>query len=164
MIKGLSLCHKLPKHEVKLTKGFYLGKHEVTQAQFEAIMGSNPSRSTKGPDIPVDNVGEQEAREFCEKLAEKTGREARLPTEAEWEYAARAGKDTNWFFGADPSALGDYAWTKDNSGGKSHPVGQKKPNPWGLYDCLGKLHLPRRPGGAARPRQPSRGRLSLGKP
>jgi formylglycine-generating enzyme required for sulfatase activity len=102
-------------------------------------MGSNPSRSTKGPDLPVDNVGEQEAREFCEKLAEKTGREARLPTEAEWEYAARAGKDTNWFFGADPSALGDYAWTKDNSGGKSHPVGQKKPNPWGLYDIYGNV-------------------------
>jgi formylglycine-generating enzyme required for sulfatase activity len=132
-------CVELPKHEVKLTKGFYLGKHEVTQAQFEAIMGSNPSRSTKGPDLPVDNVGEQEAREFCEKLAEKTGREARLPTEAEWEYAARAGKDTNWFYGDDPSALGDYAWTKDNSGGKSHPVGQKKPNPWGLYDIYGNV-------------------------
>lgn len=132
-------CVEVPKHEVKLTKGFYLGKHEVTQAQYEALMGSNPSRSTKGPDHPVDNVGEQEAREFCEKLAEKTGREARLPTEAEWEYAARAGNETRWFFGDDPSALGDYAWFKDNSGGKSQPVGQKKPNPWGLYDIYGNV-------------------------
>ena len=132
-------CVEVPKHEVKLTKGFYLGKHEVTQAQFEAIMGSNPSRSTKGPDHPVDNVSEQDAHEFCEKLAEKTGQEARLPTEAEWEYAARAGKDTKWFFGDDPAALGDHAWFKDNSGGKSQPVGQKKPNPWGLYDIHGNV-------------------------
>jgi formylglycine-generating enzyme required for sulfatase activity len=132
-------CVEVPKHEVKLTKGYYLGKYEVTQAQYEAIMGSNPSRSTKGPDHPVGNVGELEAREFCEKLAEKTGREVRLPTEAEWEYAARAGKDTKWFFGDDPSALGDYAWFTDNSGGKSHPVGRKKPNPWGLYDIHGNV-------------------------
>jgi formylglycine-generating enzyme required for sulfatase activity len=132
-------CVEVPKHEVKLTKGFYLGKYEVTQAQFEALMGSNPSGSTKGPDHPVDSVGEQEALEFCEKLAEKTGREARLPTEAEWEYAARAGKDSKWFFGDSPSALGDYAWFKDNSGGKSHPVGQKKPNSWGLYDIHGNV-------------------------
>jgi formylglycine-generating enzyme required for sulfatase activity len=132
-------CVEVPKHEVKLTKGFYLGKYEVTQAQYEAVMGSNPSRSTKGPDHPVDNVGEQDAREFCEKLAEKTGQEVRLPTEAEWEYAARAGTDTKWFFGDDPSALGDYAWFKDNSGGKSQPVGQKKPNPWGLYDIYGNV-------------------------
>jgi formylglycine-generating enzyme required for sulfatase activity len=133
-------CVEVPKHEVTLTKGFYLGKYEVTQAQYEAIMGENPSRSVKSPDHPVDNVSEPEAREFCEKLAEKTGQAARLPTEAEWEYAARAGTDTKWFFGEDPSALGDYAWFKDNSGAKSNPVGQKKPNPWGLYDMYGNVY------------------------
>jgi formylglycine-generating enzyme required for sulfatase activity len=103
-------------------------------------MGSNPSGSSKGPDFPVDTVSEQDAREFCAKLAEKTGQEARLPTEAEWEYAARAGSKTKWFFGDSPSALGEYAWFKDNADGKSHPVGQKKPNPWGLYDIYGNVN------------------------
>lgn len=131
---------EVPKHEVTLTKGFYLGKYEVTQAQFEAIMGYNPSGSSKGPDFPVDTVSEQGAREFCAKLVEKTGQEARLPTEAEWEYAARAGSKTKWFFGDSPSALGEYAWFKDNSDGKSQPVGQKKPNPWGLYDIYGNAN------------------------
>jgi len=132
-------CVEVPKHEVTLTKGFYLGKYEVTQAQYEAIMGTNPSRSTKAPDCPVDNVGVSDALEFCGKLAEKTGREVRLPTEAEWEYACRAGKDTKWFFGNDPSKIGEYAWVKDNAEGKSHPVGEKKPNPWGLYDIYGNV-------------------------
>jgi len=132
-------CVELPKHEVKLTRGFYLGKHEVTQAQYKAVMGSNPSKSTKAPDCPVDNIGAPDALTFCEKLAEKTGQEVRLPTEAEWEYASRAGKNTKWFFGDDPSQLGEYAWFKDNAGGKSHPVGQKKPNPWGLYDIYGNV-------------------------
>jgi len=132
-------CVEVPKHEVTLTKGFYLGKYEVTQAQYQAIMGSNPSRSTKAPNCPVDRVSWADALKFCEKLAEKTGRDVRLPTEAEWEYASRAGRDTRWFFGNDPSKIGDYAWFKDNAGGKSHPVGQKKPNPWGLYDIYGNV-------------------------
>ncbi len=132
-------CVELPKHEVKLTKGFYLGKYEVTQAQYQAIMGSNPSRSTKAADCPVDNVGVDEAWTFCGKLAETTGLDVRLPTEAEWEYASRAGRDTKWFFGDDPSEIGEYAWFKDNADAKSHPVGQKKPNPWGLYDIYGNV-------------------------
>jgi formylglycine-generating enzyme required for sulfatase activity len=132
-------CVELPKHEVKLTRGFYLGKYEVTQAQYQAIMGSNPSRSTKGPDCPVDNVGAPDALTFCGKLAEKTRFDVRLPTEAEWEYASRGGRDTKWFFGNDPSRIGEYAWFKDNAGAKSHPVGQKKPNPWGLYDIYGNV-------------------------
>lgn len=136
---GRFQCVELPKHEVTLTKGFYLGKYEVTQAQYQAIMGSNPSRSTKGPDCPVDNVGEADALSFCGKLAEQTGLDVRLPTEAEWEYASRAGRETKWFFGNDPSQIGDYAWFKGNAGGKSHPVGQKKPNPWGLYDIYGNV-------------------------
>ena len=132
-------CVELPKHEVQLTKGFYLGKYEVTQSQYQAIMGSNPSRSTKAPDCPVDTVSEADAVSFCGKLAEKTGLDVRLPTEAEWEYASRAGRDTKWFFGDDPSQLGDYAWFKGNAGAKSHPVGKKKPNPWGLYDIYGNV-------------------------
>ena len=136
---GRFQCVEVPHHPVTLTRGYYLGKYEVTQAQYQAIMGNNPSRSSKGPEFPVDNVGEQEAREFCDKLADKTGQEARLPTEAEWEFAARAGTDTKWFFGDDPAALGEYAWFEGNSGGKSHPVGQKKPNPWGLYDIHGNV-------------------------
>jgi formylglycine-generating enzyme required for sulfatase activity len=132
-------CVELPKHEVKLTHGFYLGKYEVTQAQYEAIMGSNPSRSTKNPDCPVDNVGAPDALTFCGKLAAKTGRDARLPTEAEWEYASRGGRETKWFFGNDPSQIEAFAWFKNNAGGKSHPVGQKKPNPWGLYDIYGNV-------------------------
>jgi len=136
---GRFQCVEVPKHEVTLTRGFYLGTCEVTQAQYQAIMGSNPSRSTKGPHCPVDNVGEADALEFCAKLAEKTGHEVRLPTEAEWEYASRVGRDTKWFFGNDPSRLGEYAWFKDNAGGRSHPIGQKKPNPWGLYDIYGNV-------------------------
>jgi len=132
-------CVEVPKHDVRLTKGFYLGKYEVTQAQFQSIMGSNPSRSTKSPDCPVDNVSEDDARKFCLTLSERTGVNSRLPTEAEWEYASRAGKSTKWFFGDDGSKIGDYAWFKGNAGGKSHPVGQKKPNPWGLYDIYGNV-------------------------
>ena len=132
-------CVEVPKHEVQLTKGFYLGKYEVTQAQFQSIMGSNPSKSTKSPDCPVDNVSEDDARKFCLTLGERTATDSRLPTEAEWEYASRAGKSTKWFFGDDDSKIGDYAWFKGNAGGKSQPVGKKKPNPWGLYDIYGNV-------------------------
>jgi formylglycine-generating enzyme required for sulfatase activity len=139
-IEGRFECVELPRHEVKLTKGFYLGKYEVTQAQYQAIVGSNPSKSTKAPDCPVDNVGVDDALNFCGKVAELTGLDVRLPTEAEWEYASRAGRDTKWFFGNDPAQIGEYAWFKDNAGAKSHPVGQKKPNPWGLYDIYGNVN------------------------
>ena len=136
---GRFQCVEVPKHKVELTKGFYLGKYEVTQAQFESIMGSNPSKSTKSADCPVDNVSEDDARKFCLTLSERTGVNSRLPTEAEWEFASRAGKSTQWFFGDDGSKIGDYAWFKGNAGGKSHPVGQKKPNQWGLYDIYGNV-------------------------
>ena len=132
-------CVEVPKHEVTLTRGFYLGKYEVTQAQYEAVMAANPSRSTKAPNCPVDNVGEADALTFCGKLAELTGHDVRLPTEAEWEFASRGDTNTKWFFGEDASTLGDYAWFKDNADGKSHPVGQKRPNPFGLYDIYGNV-------------------------
>lgn len=137
--EGRFECIELPKHEVELTKGFYLGKYEITQAQYEAIMKSNPSKSTKDPNCPVDNVGVDDAKSFCAKLAQKSGFDVRLPTEAEWEYASRGGRETKWFFGDDGSKIGDYAWVKDNAGGKSHPVGQKKPNQFGLYDIYGNV-------------------------
>ncbi|GAB6164053.1 hypothetical protein JCM19992_00530 [Thermostilla marina] len=138
-VEGRFECVEVPKHEVTLTRGYYLGKYEVTQAQYQAVMGTNPSRSTKAPDCPVDNIGESDAVAFCTKLSEMTGYEVRLPTEAEWEYAARAGTTTKWFFGDDPSLLHEYAWYKENAEAKSHPVGQKKPNPFGLYDIYGNV-------------------------
>ena len=128
-----------PKHEVTLTRGFYLGKYEMTQAQYAAVMGKEQGSSAKGPDVPVDGVKPSRALLLCDELSAKTGREVRLPSEAEWEYAARAGTNTRWSFGDDASKLGEYAWFKDNAEGKSHPVGQKKPNPWGLYDMYGNI-------------------------
>ena len=135
-------CVELPKHEVTITKGFYLGKYEVTQEQYDAMMGTNPGESPREPNYPAttpNGITAGKAREFCQKVCDTTGRDVRLPTEAEWEYACRAGSTTEWFFGDDPSKLGDYAWYNDNDGGKPHPVGQKKPNPWGLYDICGNV-------------------------
>jgi len=127
-----------PQHEVVIAKPFYMGVTEVTQAQYEAVMGTNPSKF-KGPTNPVDSVTWDEAVEFCRKLSEKTGKAVRLPTEAEWEYACRAGTKTRFSFGDSESVLGDYAWKGSNSGGTAHPVGQKKPNAWGLYDMNGNV-------------------------
>jgi formylglycine-generating enzyme required for sulfatase activity len=127
-----------PQHQVTISKPFYMGVTEVTQAQFEAVMGTNPSKF-KGPTNPVESVTWDEAVEFCRRLSEKTGKTFRLPTEAEWEYACRAGTKTRFSFGDSESVLGDYAWCTSNSGGKTHPVGQKKPNAWGLYDMHGNV-------------------------
>lgn len=126
----------MPRHKVRLTQGFEIGRYEVTQAQWEAVMGagSNPSEN-KGPRLPVDSVNKAEIQAFLDKLnARSDGFRYRLPTEGEWEYAARAGSP-------DPprAALGDYAWFADNSDDESHPVGLKKPNAWGLYDMLGNV-------------------------
>lgn len=129
-----------PKHEVTISKGFYLGKYELTQKQYVQIMGGNPSnKKHHGDDMPVDTLSETDAQRFCIALTGKTGAEVRLPTEAEWEYAARAGTTTQWFFGDDDARMGDYAWFKGNSGLKAHPVGQKKANPWGLHDIYGNV-------------------------
>ena len=133
-------CVEVPKHPVELSQGFYLGKYEVTQAQYQQMMGTNPSRSTKDPQCPVDNVGVDDAKTFCMKVALHSGAEVRLPTEAEWEYASRGGQETKWFFGDRASDLGSYAWFKGNAGGKSHPVGQKKANPYGLFDIYGNVN------------------------
>jgi len=126
------------QHEVKITKPFYLGAHEVTQAQYQQVMGNNPSRS-KGATKPVELVNWYAAVEFCQKLSAQEGVEYRLPTEAEWEYARRAGTTTAFSFGADESQLGKYAWYRANSGDTTHPVGEKLPNGWGLYDMHGNV-------------------------
>lgn len=140
-LDGRFQCVEVPKHLVQITSGFYLGKYPVTQAQYEAVMGNNPSKSTKAPACPVDNIGEHDALDFCEKLVDTIGRDFRLPTEAEWEYACRANQgDKKWFFGDDHSKLREYAWFKENSMGKSHAVGQLKPNPFGLYDMYGNVY------------------------
>jgi formylglycine-generating enzyme required for sulfatase activity len=122
-----------PEHRVQITKAFEIGKYEVTQAQWQAVMGSNPS-TIKGDDHPVETISKEEAQDFLAKLtARNDGYRYRLPTEAEWEYAARAGGP------AAPASLDDVAWYAANSDDQTHPVGQKKPNAWGLYDTLGNV-------------------------
>jgi len=128
-----------PQHKVTLTKAFYLGKYEVTQAQYERIMGVNPSRSNKGAEFPVEQVKWNDCQAFCKKLSEKTGTKARLPTEAEWEHACRAGTETRFYFGDADADLDGFGWSRKNSGGKTHPIGRKKPNGLGLFDMHGNV-------------------------
>ncbi len=124
-----------PVHKVTLSKGFDLQTTEVTQAQWEAVMGKNPS-SFKGPDRPVEQVSWNDVQAFLAKLnAKENTTRYRLPTEAEWEYACRAG-------GLEPDAAPDLdavAWREANSSKRTQPVGRKKPNPWGLYDMRGNV-------------------------
>jgi formylglycine-generating enzyme required for sulfatase activity len=127
-----------PQHEVTISKPFYMGMTEVTQAQYEAVMAKNPS-FLRAPANPVERVSWDDAVAFCRRLSAKTSKTFRLPTEAEWEYACRAGGKTRFSFGDSDSALGDYAWWQGNSGGHTYPVGLKKPNPWGLYDMTGNV-------------------------
>ena len=123
-----------PIHRVQITKPFEIGKYEVTQAQWQAVMGSNPS-TIKGDDRPVESISKIEAEDFLNKLNQRNdGYRYRLPTEAEWEYAARAGSKEPY-----ASRLDDIAWYAGNSDDETHPVGQKKPNAWGLYDTQGNV-------------------------
>ena len=127
-----------PVHEVTISQGFYLGKYEVTQAQWEAVMGSNPSGYERcgGGDCPVQNVSWDDAQAFIERLnAMEVGARYRLPSEAEWEYAARAGT-TGARYSADLNAI---AWYSDNSRFAKHPVGGKEANAYGLHDMLGNV-------------------------
>ena len=125
-------------HSVQITKPFYLSVYEVTQEQYKKVMGNNPS-DNKGNNKPVEMVSWNDAVDFCRELSEQEGVEFRLPTEAEWEYACRAGTTTAYSFGDDKSQLGKYAWHVNNSNLTTHPVGQKLPNAWGLYDMHGNV-------------------------
>ena len=127
-------------HTVRIGQPFYLGKYEVTQAEWEAVMGNNPSYFKGDSSRPVDQVSWDDVQEFILKLNEREGVTSyRLLTEAEWEYAARAGSTTAYCFGDDERQLREYAWYKENSGRETHPVGQLKPNSWGLYDMHGNV-------------------------
>jgi formylglycine-generating enzyme len=140
-------------HEISVSS-FLMDKYLVTQEEFQRAMGANPSR-WKAPKNPVEQVRWSDAVKYCNKRSELEGLKPcynletwqcdfeangyRLPTEAEWEYACRAGTASDYFFGGSPDKLKEFAWFDKNSGGRPRPVGQKKPNPWGLYDMVGNV-------------------------
>ena len=126
-----------PIHQVKVP-GFWMGKYPVTQEQWLRIMGNNPSEF-KGDKRPVERVSWNDAVKFCQQLSQKTGKKFRLPSEAEWEYACRAGSTTKYCFEDDQSKFKNYAWYDNNSNNQTQPVGKKKPNAWGLYDLHGNV-------------------------
>lgn len=133
-----------PLHSVRIGSCFYMGQFEVTQKQFEAVMGHNPAifdDYITSPDHPVENVSWEAANLFLEKLNSLDIGQFRLPTEAEWEYACRAGTQTPYYWGHEMKANGssEYSWANSRSSGRTHPVGQKKPNAWGLYDMSGNV-------------------------
>lgn len=128
-----------PVHTVCLDD-FHMGKYEVKQKEWIAVMGSNPSFFHGCDNCPVENVSWDDVQDFINKLISKTGKRYRLPTEAEWEYAARSGGKKEKFAGtSNEGNLADYAWYGDNSGLKTHPIGRKKPNGLGLYDMTGNV-------------------------
>jgi formylglycine-generating enzyme required for sulfatase activity len=135
--RGLPL--EVPVREVTIRHGFSMAIHPVTQAQWEVVMGRNPAGFPLGGDFPVENVSWEDAQAFCARLQEQDGRRFRLPTEAEWEYACRAGSTTEFHFGDDEGELKDYAWFERNSGRQPNKVGQKRPNAWGLHDMPGTV-------------------------
>ena len=138
------------QHEVTISKDYYLGVYEVTQAQYEKVMGKNLSYfqgakvGNENADLPVENVSWDDAVEFCKKLSDlpeekKAGRMYRLPTEAEWEYACRAGSKTAYSFDDEEGLLPEYGWFSRNSSRRTHTVGLLEPNAWGLYDMHGNV-------------------------
>jgi formylglycine-generating enzyme required for sulfatase activity len=128
--EGVGEANEHPQHTVRVN-GFYMDTTEVTQTEYSQVMGANPSHYKGCPSCPVDSVSWNEANEYCKRVGK------RLPTEAQWEYAARAGTTSNYFWGDEID--GAYAWHFGNSDKKTHPVAQKKPNAFGLYDMVGNV-------------------------
>ena len=116
-----------------------MGKYPITQKQYKAIMGTNPSYFQGDENCPVEQVSWEEAVVFCKKLSGMTGEKVKLPSEAQWEYACRSGSIGKYYFGDEVNQLGNYAWYYENSGKKTHPVGQKLANAWGLHDMHGNV-------------------------
>jgi formylglycine-generating enzyme required for sulfatase activity len=127
-----------PQHEVTISRPFCMGVYDVTQEQFQSVMGENPSHF-QGPARPVDGVSWEQATEFCKRLSQKTGQTVELPTEAQWEFACRAGSRTRYCFGDDEKQLPDYANYARTFEAGTLPVGSKKPNAWGLFDMHGNV-------------------------
>jgi formylglycine-generating enzyme required for sulfatase activity len=134
---GEGYSDEWPQRRVEVAP-FRLGRCPVTQAEWAAVMDENRSRF-RGDRLPIENVSHALALEYCLRLSGLTGTAYRLPTEAEWEYACRAGTATAYSFGDDPKQLGEHAWYFGNSDDKYHQVGKKKPNPWGLHDMHGNV-------------------------
>jgi formylglycine-generating enzyme required for sulfatase activity len=126
------------RSQVMVTVDFWVGQHEVTQAEYRRVVESNPSHFP-GDLLPVERVSWDDAAEFCRRLSALENRTYRLPTEAEWEYACRAGSRAAFNFGDDDSQLGEFAWYDASAGNKTHTVGSRKPNPWGLHDLHGNV-------------------------
>jgi formylglycine-generating enzyme required for sulfatase activity len=127
-----------PVHHVRITRGFWMGKYAVTQRDWQQWMGHNPSESDSGRH-PVEKVSWEDAREFLRRLSAQGEGMFRLPSEAEWEYACRAGSKGKWCYGDDEGRLGEYAWFAGNAGDSPHEVGLKRPSIWGLYDMHGNV-------------------------
>lgn len=127
-----------PRHRVIFTAPLLIGVYPVTQEQYERVMGRNYSKF-QSPDHPAEMVSRPDAVEFCKKLSEIAGETYSLPNEAQWEYACRAGSDGAYCFGSTARELGEYAWYAGNSDNRTHPVGRKRPNAWGLYDMHGNV-------------------------
>jgi formylglycine-generating enzyme required for sulfatase activity len=138
--RDIGYPNRTPAKKVTIDYALAFGKFEVTQAQWRAIMGNNPSGITRcGDTCPVENVSWVDVQKYLRALNDKTGLIFRLPTEAEWEYAARAATTFKYGFGVDPAQLPDYAWLYKNGGDRTHKVGMKKPNAWGLHDMAGNV-------------------------
>jgi formylglycine-generating enzyme required for sulfatase activity len=135
---GEKYAEEKPVHRVTITKGFYMGVFPITQAEWQAVMSNNPSRFL-GDDRPVEMVSWEDCQEFCQQLRQLTSKPIRLPTEAEWEYACRAGTSGDYCKGNDKRALRKVGWYDGNSNDQTHPVGYLAPNAWGLYDMHGNV-------------------------
>jgi len=129
-----------PVHKVRISRPFYLGKYAVTQAEWEAVVGNDASRFKGDLNRPVEMVSWEDVKKFIRWLEARGVERYRLPTEAEWEYACRAGSTTIYSFGNNSNQLGEHAWYEANADGQTHPVGQLKPNAWGLYDMHGNVY------------------------